>query len=120
MSVPKLNKVQLVSQFPLYLMLLPDVDVDRLILLNKQRAIHDLLEKYPRITFCEISFELQKASGLELNESVEQFKCRDGRYILDGNIVSREYVAKELSKVYNKLLMTAWIEETEKEIMEGG
>jgi hypothetical protein len=94
-------------------MLCSDVDVDRLILLNKQRAVYELLEKYPRITFCEISFELQKESGAKLNESVEQFKCRDGRYIVDGKIVSREYVAKELSQIYSKLLMTAWIKESE-------
>lgn len=113
MSVPKLDKVQFVSRFPTYLMLCSSVDVDGLILLNKQKAVYELLEKYPRITFCEISFELQKENEAELNESVEQFKCRDGRYIVDGEIVSREYVAKKLSQIYSKLLMTAWIKESE-------
>ena len=112
----ELNKVQYVSKILPYLSHCLGTDVDRLILLCKQKAVHDLLEKYPSITYCEISFDFQKASAAEVYESVENFKCADGRYIYNGDFVSREFLGNELSRIDAKLVMTAWI----KEKSEGG
>jgi hypothetical protein len=115
MKVPILNKVQSVSRLLPYLSYCIGIDIDKLVILNKQKMVHDLIEKYPTITYCEITFDLQKASGAELNESVENFKCADGRYIYDGNVVSRGFIADKLSKNDTKLIMTAWIKESEGE-----
>lgn len=84
---------------------------DSFITSMKQRAVCELLEKYSNITYFEISFELQKPDERELWEAVEYFRCSDGRYLYDGNIVSRHWLAEELSQLDYKLHMTAWVKE---------
>ncbi len=100
--------------------LLPDIAMclvpNRSNLVNffKQKAMSDLLEEYPNITFMEVYFDVQKASGSELKEGVEYFR-RGDRYMYDGNFVSRPWLEKELAKLDATLTMTAWIKEKENE-----
>jgi hypothetical protein len=101
--------------------LLPDIamclvpDRSKLVNFFKQKAMSDLLEEYPNITFMEVCFEVQKASSQELRDGVEYFR-RGDRYIYDGNFVSRPRLEKELAKLDATLIMTAWIKENEDEI----
>ena len=111
-----LNNVQYVSKLLLPLAYNLKIDIEELITAEKKRAVAELFENYPTITYCEISFTTQKASRSEVNEAVEYFKCRDGRYIYDGEFVSREFLEKELSQIDANLFMTAWIKEKENEV----
>jgi hypothetical protein len=101
--------------------LLPDIAYclvqsrDYLIKCFKQKAVGDLIEEYPNIIYSEICFDVQKMSGSELYESIEYFKTVSGRYLYQGEFVSRERLEKELSQLDTLLTMTAWIKETENE-----
>jgi hypothetical protein len=101
--------------------LLPDIayclvqNRDDLIKYFKQKAVGDLIEEYPNITYSEIYFDLQKMSGHELYESVEYFKTASGRYLYQGEFVSREWLKNELAQLDTLLTMTAWIKEKENE-----
>ena len=76
-----------------------------------------MLEEYPNVVYSEVYFDLQKAEGRDLYESVEYFKTSDGRYIYNGgNFVSREWLENELSQMPATLTLTAWIKENEDEI----
>ena len=107
----ELNKVQYVSKLLPTLAHCLNVDMGELIAMNKHKALHGLIEKYPTITYCEISFEVRKATEAEVYEALEYFHCSDGRYIYKGDIVSRADLAQELSQIDAKLIMTAWIKE---------
>jgi hypothetical protein len=105
-----LTKIQSITRlFPDMTFIIPELRAS-FITSAKQRAVCDLLENYPTDYF-EISFELQKPDGRELWEAVEYFRCSDGRYLYDGNIVSRNWLAEELAQLDYKLHMTAWVKE---------
>ena len=97
--------------------LLPDMayclvsDRDEMILTFKHKAIQDVLDDHPKLTYFEATFDLQKMNKAELNESVEYFKTVSGRYLYEGNFVSREYLEKELSQVTSKIVLIASIRE---------
>ena len=90
-------------------------DKSKMVNFFKQKAMSDLLEEYPNITFMEVYFDVQKATGRELTEAVDYFRCGD-RYRYDGNYVSRPWLEKELAKLDAILTMTAWIKERTDEV----
>lgn len=106
-----LKKVQYVVR------LLPDIayclvaDRDEMISTFKHKAIQDLFDEHPKLTYLEASFGLQKVNKAELNECVEYFKTISGRYLYEGNFVSREYLEKELAQIDSKIVLTAAIAE---------
>ena len=81
----------------------------------KQKAMSDLLEEYPNITFMEVYFDVQNAQGQELKEAVDYFR-RGDRYMYDGEFVSRPKLESIISKLPATLTMTAWIKEKEDEL----
>lgn len=97
--------------------LLPDMayclaaDRDEMVSTFKHKAVQDLLDEHPKLTYFEAIFDLQKMNKAELSESVEYFKTISGRYLYEGNFVSREYLEEELSQVTSKIVLTASIEE---------
>ena len=97
--------------------LLPDMayclvqDREEMISVFKEKAVFDLLREHPKLTYFEASFDLQKMNKAELNESVEYFKTVSGRYLYEGNFVSREYLEKELSQIDSRIVLTAKIAE---------
>ena len=99
--------------------LLPDMayclisDRDEMISTFKHKAIQDLLDEYPKLTYFEATFDLQKMNKAELSESIEYFKTISGRYLYEGNFVSREYLEQELSQIDSRIVMTAAIKESE-------
>ena len=76
----------------------------------KQRAVDELLEEHPSITFMEIYFDIQNALGQELHEAVEYFR-RGDRFMYDGEFMSRSKLESIISQLPATLTMTAWIKE---------
>ena len=97
--------------------LLPDMayclvaDRDEMVSTFKHKAVQDLLDEHPKLTYFEATFDLQKMNKAELSESVEYFKTISGRYLYEGNFVSREYLEEALAQVTSKIVLTANIEE---------
>lgn len=97
--------------------MLPDMayclvaDRDEMISVFKHKATQDMLDEHHKLTYFEATFDLQKMNETELNKSVEYFKTISGRYLYEGNFVSREYLKEELSQVTSKIVLTANIEE---------
>lgn len=97
--------------------LLPDLayclvpDREEMLSVFKEKAVFDLLREHPKLTYFEASFDIQKVNKAELNECIEYFKTISGRYLYEGDFVSREYLEKELSQIDSKIVMTATIAE---------
>lgn len=97
--------------------LLPDMayclaaDRNALISTFKHKAMQDLLDEHPNLVYLEASFEVTKVNHKELCECVEFYKTVSGRYLYEGNFVSREFLEKELSEITSKIVLTAGIGE---------
>ena len=77
----------------------------------KHRVLQDLLNDHPNLVYFEASFDITKVNSAELGECVEFFKTMSGRYLYEGNFVSREFLEKELSSIDSKIVLTAKIGE---------
>lgn len=83
------------------------MDYDGYIACLKQKMVCDLLETYPSMVYNNITFEIRKLDRSELPTWLNQFKLLDGRYLYHGEVVSREYLEKELADKDYKIIMTA-------------
>lgn len=86
-----------------------------LVTMFKRRAMDELLEEHPDITFMEVYFEVQNAQGQELKEAVDYFR-RGDRYMYDGEFLSRPKLESIISELPATLTMTAWIKEIKDEV----
>ena len=87
------------------------MDYDGYIIALKQRMVHDLLRDFPSMIYNNISFEICKADSFELIHLVEEFKLLDGRYMYNGEFVSRGFLAEKLANRDYKIVMTAYVGE---------
>lgn len=90
------------------LFLIPTETQKDYILTIKQRMLCKMLEELPAKCYEAVCFEFERKKAI-VYEEIEFFKQADGRYIYNGDFVSREFLEKKFENLPYRIKMTVHV-----------
>ena len=82
---------------------------------KKRQMLCTMFEEHPAKMYEAIRFETQKNVSAVYEEIENCFKKADGRYIYEGNFVSREFLWQKFADFPFRIVMTVWVNEEQLE-----